>query len=68
MKTIIIISQNGLIRYISKYLRYILLKIFKSILAIFSSLFFDAIPKMLNVIKLTMIFRVIYHPMMFAIG
>ena len=67
LKIIIIINKNCLIRNTSKYVGYRLSKIFKSILVIFSYLFFGIIPKMLNVIKFIVVLKIIYYLMMFAI-
>ena len=66
--TSIIISQNGRIRDIGQCSRNMLSKIVKSILTIFSNLFFGTTPKMLNMIEFAVIFWIIDHNMMLSIG
>lgn len=61
MSTTIKIDQNYPIWYISKCLKDMLLKIVKKIVAIFSSLFFSTISKILNIVEFTIVFGIIHH-------
>lgn len=60
-------KQNCFVKHTNKFLGYMLSKIFKNILAFFSNLFFGTISKMFNIIKLTVIFKIIYYLVIFVI-
>ena len=66
--TSIIICQNSHILETSQSSKNTSSEILEGILTVFSYPLFSIIPKMLNVIKLTMIFGIIYHYVLFSIG
>ncbi len=57
----IIICQNSLIWHISQSKRNKSSEIFEGILTVFFGSLFATIPKLLNIIMITMIFGIIYH-------
>ena len=61
--TTIIIPQNNIIFYTSQCKSYTLSKMLKHILTIFLSMLLSTAPEMLNVIKLTMVFKIIHNQM-----
>ena len=61
LSTPVIIGQYCIISYTSQCLKDTSSKTFKRIVAVFPSPLLSTAPKMLNVIKFTMIFRIIYH-------
>ena len=59
--TIIKIGQYYPIWYTSQCSKNMSIKIIQGIIAIFSNLFFSITPKMLNIIKFAMVFKIIYY-------